>query len=111
MTVTFNQAAGRPDPEKLAGRVARAFLGIRLDCAQCHDHPFTTWKQRDFQGLAAFFGQTEQGFSGIHDGTGEFEVENRKTRKMETIAPAVLFHPELLPENGSRRERLARWVT
>ena len=49
-----------PDPNKLAGRVARAFLGVRLDCAECHDHPFDQWKQTDFQQLAAFFGQTQR---------------------------------------------------
>lgn len=113
ITVAYQEnAKGKgPNPEKLAGRVARAFLGIRLDCAQCHDHPFTTWKQRDFQGLAAFFGQTQQGFSGIHDDTGDFAVEDRKTGKTEIVAPAVPFHANLLPESGSRRERLARWLT
>ena len=44
--------------EKLAGRTVRAFLGQRIDCAQCHDHPFADWKQDQFQGLAAFFGET-----------------------------------------------------
>ena len=33
------------------------FLGVRLACAQCHDHPFADWKQHDFWGLAAFFGR------------------------------------------------------
>jgi hypothetical protein len=42
-------------PEKLAGSAAELFLGVRLDCAQCHDHPFADWSQRDFWGLAAFF--------------------------------------------------------
>lgn len=46
-----------PDPNVLAARTARAFLGIRLDCAQCHDHPFDVWKQNDFQGLAAFYAE------------------------------------------------------
>ena len=32
----------------------QAFLGIQLQCAQCHDHPFAQWKQRDFYELAAF---------------------------------------------------------
>ena len=63
ITVTIDQAKqNQPNPERLAARVTRAFLGIRLDCAQCHNHPFETWKQADFQGLAAFFGQTNQGF-------------------------------------------------
>jgi hypothetical protein len=100
-----------PNPERLAARVARAFLGVRLDCAQCHDHPFQQWKQGDFQGLAAFFGQTEQGFTGIHDGEGELQAENRKTGATETITPRVPFLPDLLPSEGTRRSRLARWVT
>src|SRR6516162_5543813 len=43
----------QPDPVRLAGRVTRAFLGLRLDCAECHDHPFASWKQTEFQGLSA----------------------------------------------------------
>ena len=100
-----------PNPEKIASRVARAFLGVRLDCAQCHDHPFGEWKQRDFQGLAAFFGQVHTGFSGVYDGKGEYEPTNRKTGKPEVAAPGVPFCQELLPEEGPRRLRLARWVT
>ena len=56
VSVTFDPEAGSPTPDRLAARVARAFLGARIDCAQCHDHPFQPWKQADFRGLAAFFG-------------------------------------------------------
>jgi hypothetical protein len=42
-------------PENLAGSTARLFLGVRLECAQCHDHPFATWKREQFWGLAAFY--------------------------------------------------------
>jgi hypothetical protein len=101
----------QPDPVRLAGRVTRAFLGLRLDCAQCHDHPFAAWKQTDFEGLSAFFGQTHVGFTGIHDGPGEYEVEERRTKEKRTVAPAVPFAPELVPAAGTRRERLAAWVT
>jgi hypothetical protein len=100
-----------PNAEKIAARVSRAFLGARLDCAQCHDHPFGEWKQRDFQGLAAFFGQVHTGFSGVYDGKGEYEPNNRKTGKPEVAKPAVPFCQELLPEEGPRRQRLAQWVT
>jgi hypothetical protein len=44
-------------PENLAAGVARVFLGIRLECAQCHKHPFSTWKQEQFWSLAAFFAE------------------------------------------------------
>jgi hypothetical protein len=112
ITVTIEQdKKNAPNPERLAARVARAFLGVRLDCAQCHNHPFQKWKQADFQGLAAFFGQVEQGFTGIHEGDGEWRVENRKTRAMDTIAPHVPFLADLLPTDGTRRAQLAQWIT
>jgi hypothetical protein len=39
----------------LTDLTSRYFLGVRLNCAQCHDHPFVDWKQQDFWGMAAFF--------------------------------------------------------
>ncbi len=42
-------------PENLAAATARIFLGIRLECAQCHDHFFDKWKQDEFWSYAAFF--------------------------------------------------------
>ncbi len=112
VTVTI-QPGGEtgPDPNQLAARVARAFLGIRLDCAECHDHPFEPWKQQDFQSLAAFFGQTEQSLRGITDGAGDYQVENRETGATETIACRVPYQAELLPADGTSRQRLAAWVT
>ena len=97
---------------RLAGRVTRAFLGLRLDCAQCHDHPFAAWKQTDFQGLAAFFGQTHIGFTGIHDGAGEYEVEDRKTQADRGPSRrACRSPPSCCPTTGTRRQQLAGWVT
>jgi hypothetical protein len=46
-------------PEKLAASSAELFLGLKLECAQCHDHPFADWSQRDFWGLAAFFARVK----------------------------------------------------
>ena len=43
-------------PENLAAGAARTFLGIRIECAQCHDHPFARWKREQFWSYAAFFG-------------------------------------------------------
>ena len=110
VSVTIEPDKG-PNPERLAARVSRAFLGIRLDCAQCHDHPFQQWKQADFQGLAAYFGQVHQGFTGIYNGQGEFKAKKHKRTEEEAIAPRVPFDSNLLPAEGSRRERLARWLT
>ncbi|OAI40926.1 hypothetical protein AYO40_04085 [Planctomycetaceae bacterium SCGC AG-212-D15] len=116
VTVTFDQEKKRPDPERLAGRVSRAFLGIRIDCAQCHDHPFEPWSQKDFRSLAAFFSEARQGFTGIYDelaanGKFEFEVENKKTKQKEIIAPKAPEALELMPSHGTRRAQLAGWIT
>jgi hypothetical protein len=43
-------------PENLAAATSRIFLGIRIECAQCHDHPFDVWKRDQFWQFAAFFG-------------------------------------------------------
>jgi hypothetical protein len=43
-------------PENLAASTSRIFLGIRIECAQCHDHPFDSWKRDQFWSFAAFFG-------------------------------------------------------
>jgi hypothetical protein len=42
-------------PEETAAEVARVFLGIQLQCAQCHDHPYDAWKREQFHQLAAYF--------------------------------------------------------
>ncbi|HVX59530.1 MAG TPA: DUF1549 domain-containing protein [Pirellulales bacterium] len=110
ITATIKPDQG-PDPNALAARVSRAFLAQRIDCAECHDHPFEHWKQADFQGIAAFFGQTKQRFTGIRDVEGDFQVENRTTGEMETIVPRVPYQPELRSKAGGLRRQLACWVT
>jgi hypothetical protein len=110
--VTVAIANGELDENKLAGRTVRAFLGQRIDCAQCHDHPFAEWKQAQFQGLASLFGQTQNSIVGIEDKAQRtYVVEDRKTLKKHVVEPAVPFHPEWLPGTGTRRERLAAWIT
>ncbi len=112
ITVTIEPDNDRgPDPNQLAARTARAFLGVRLDCAECHDHPFADWKQRDFRSLAGFFGQVENSLRGIRDHAGPAQVANPLSGEPETVTAAVPFAAELLPSDGPPRERLADWVT
>jgi hypothetical protein len=47
--------AKEASPENLASATARVFMGIRLECAQCHNHPFASWKREQFWSYAAFF--------------------------------------------------------
>lgn len=110
VSVTRSEETEAPDPERLAARVSRAFLGVRIDCAQCHDHPFQPWKQADFRGLAAFFGGAYSGLRGIRDHDSTYKPLDRKTKEPVEVEPRVPFRPELLPESGTLRARLAGWI-
>lgn len=106
----------KPNPSEIAARVSRGMLGVRIDCAECHDHPFEPWKQSDFHGLAAFFGGVTYSFRGLRDTTVEYKMQDKKTGDERTFAAQVPYHPELLPAAQTRadeelRDRLARWVT
>lgn len=46
-------------PERIAANVSRAFLGLNIDCAQCHEHPHSRWTQGDFWKTAAWFNREE----------------------------------------------------
>src|SRR5262249_20361573 len=66
-------------PENLAAGTARVFLGIRLECAQCHHHPFARWRREDFWRFASFFaGISKQGpgdgLGAIRDIAGRHEL-------------------------------------
>ena len=70
-------AAYQNKPEDLTEAFSRVFLGTQLQCARCHDHPYTDLKQRDFYGMAGFFVRLvvmDQGSSG----TGEKQVKKFK---------------------------------
>lgn len=117
------------DLNALAGRTVRSFLGQRIDCAQCHDHFFADWTQKDFEGLAAFYGQTQLTFSGVVDRPqregfpAEYRIIDADVADLmqdespndepqgRVIDPRVPFHTEWLPQDGSRRQRLAEWIT
>jgi cytochrome c peroxidase len=47
----------RRDPPEITTLVSQLFLGIRLECAKCHHHPFEKWSQQDYYGFQAFFAQ------------------------------------------------------
>ena len=105
----FQQAVG-PMPENLASAYVRVFLGVRLNCAQCHDHPFTDWKRHDFWGVAAFF-------SG--DGSKPDEARPAPTIVADntsgvSYAAKLLWDQEplkQLPPGKASREVLAEWMT
>jgi hypothetical protein len=106
-------------PEKLAGSAAELFLGVRLDCAQCHDHPFADWSQRDFWGLAAFFARVK---SRDARGMGMMDARYRLVDAPEgdvmlpessEVVPPKFPKGEAASDDSrqTRRVQLAIWMT
>src|SRR5260370_3148639 len=52
-----NYYQNETDTLKVAENVAQVFMGMRIQCAQCHNHPFDRWTQDDYYGFAPFFSQ------------------------------------------------------
>jgi len=72
------------DPLAMASVTSQVFLGVRIGCAQCHNHPFDVWTRRDFYDMAAFFGKTRR-----------FESQLTKVvYATETNQTSILWPPE-----------------
>ncbi|MFT5524007.1 MAG: hypothetical protein ACI9HK_001957 [Pirellulaceae bacterium] len=123
VTIEQNGENGGPDPIRLAARTTRAFLGMRIDCLQCHDDRLGNvglgtqndprdGLQTDFHQLAAFFSEASSSLLGVRDQRGkEYRYRYLGAEDEGLVEPTVPFLPELLPAGGPRRERLAKWVT
>lgn len=123
ITATANpNSKNQPDPIRLAGRTSRAFLGMRIDCLQCHEDKLGSvlvgspadihsGTQADFHQLAAFFGSAEITLVGVHDRQKPYEYQYLKATKQEVVPPKVPFGDEFADGHGKRRDQLARWVT
>jgi hypothetical protein len=60
--ILANSDSFEPKANLLADATARLFWGVQLRCAECHDHPFASWKQTDFWSTAAFFSRLRKGY-------------------------------------------------
>jgi hypothetical protein len=94
--------------------VAQNFLGIRLQCAQCHNHPFENWTMDDYYGFAAFFAQVgrkraEDGAEWVVWDRRAGDIRNKRTDAVAT--PRVLGGAASTPAAGvDRRRALADWL-
>ena len=102
-------------PEQQLEDVAQLFLGVRMQCAQCHHHPFERWSQADYYSLAAFFSQVGRkptaiaGEDLIFHKRGTAQYVNKKTE--QPVKPAGLGGPplEVAPDDDPRLQ-LADWM-
>lgn len=103
----FQQAVGQ-SPENLAAAYVRVFLGVRLHCAQCHDHPLASWKRDDFWGIAALLSpagaKTEAATTApmITPGTEQISYTAKLLWEKKPLKE--------IPAGKSSRELLADWM-
>ena len=95
---------------------AQLFLGMRLQCAQCHHHPYEKWSQQDYYGFGAFFSQVSRkagaqpGEEAIYHKRGLATAVNKKTK--QSVKPSGLGAPpaSLTPDDDPR-EALTEWMS
>jgi hypothetical protein len=102
-------------PENLAAGTARVFLGVSVECAQCHNHPFAEWKKEQFWGLAAFFSGIESQrlmdfLVPSRDNTTRHELTMPGTEKVIQARFLDGAEPEWKSSSGARAT-LADWIT
>ena len=105
------------DPPALAEATAQLFLGVRLECAKCHHHPFEKYSQEDYCGMAAFFARTGTKNSEEFGLFGREQVvivkdsgDVRHPRTNQIAAPKALDGPAA-DHAIDRRVPLADWLT
>ena len=103
------------EPKQQLEDVAQLFLGVRMQCVQCHHHPFERWGQQDYYSLAAFFSQIGRKLSStpeeetIFHKRGIAQAENKKTKQQ--VRPAGLGGGQLeIAPDEDPRLRLAEWM-
>nr|WP_236649754.1 DUF1549 domain-containing protein [Rhodopirellula sp. SM50] len=118
------------DPENTMENTTHLFLGIRFNCNKCHDHPFERWTQDQYYEMAAFFGQVALENDPASGGKkiGGTAVEGAKplyekvvdkkdgevihARTGDIAPPSFPYDvPCEMPDEGTRREKLAAWMT
>ena len=104
------------DPLALAETTAQLFLGVRLQCAKCHNHPFERWSQDDYYGFAAFFAETKlRKFTPAKDSPEAVFVARSgrvtQPRTGKVMAPTFLGDGPAKPGRADDRGALADWIT
>ncbi len=99
------------DAQQQTEDTAQLFLGTRLQCAQCHHHPFEKWSQNDYYSFSAFFTQVRfKGTDTLLHRRGTATAINKKTKA--SVKPAALGSgPLTIAPEEDPRERLADWMS
>jgi len=102
-----------PKPGDRASTLSQVLLGVRIECAQCHHHPFDRWSQTDYFGMQAYF--TQVGFKKSPRGEmltakPQAATKHPRTQAVVFAHPLGTTNPKTSPA-GDRRKLLAKWMT
>jgi hypothetical protein len=109
--------------DKLTDTTAQHFLGIQLQCAQCHNHPFTSWKQTEYWGMAAFYSKVRSGNPknpkkgdnsqiGVTEGNVKTKQKDFFPESAKNVPPKFLGGDAPgLGDADPYRPALAKWMT
>ena len=111
-----------PEAKPTMERTTQVFLGVRMVCAQCHDHPFERWTQNQYYEMAAFFSAVgvrpgyEVGEEIVFDKRDEIEMKHPKDGRVVkpnflVAATTASAKATPIPSDASRRQALAEWLT
>lgn len=105
------------EPKPTMEKTTQVFLGVRMVCAQCHDHPFEKWTQNQYYQMSAFFSAVglrpgyEVGEEIVYDQRADYEMKHPKDSRV--MAPEFLIasaSPVKIPTDQRRRDALADWL-
>lgn len=110
--------------DKITDGVSQHFLGIQLQCAQCHNHPFTDWKQTEYWGMAEFFSKVrpdnprngnkggDNTQIGVQEGAGKTRIRDFFPEAAKEVPAKFLGGSEAkMAATEPYRPILARWMT
>jgi len=106
-------------PDRVTDTVCKVFLGIQLQCAQCHNHPYTGWKRAEYWGMAAFFAKVDDGATAKLSKAKSPNVREASTILTKRLPASALKTPPKFLEGAAPtldskepyRPVLAQWLT
>ena len=110
------------EPKPTMEKTTQLFLGVRMVCTQCHDHPFERWTQNQYYEMTSFFSTVglrpgyESGEEIVFDKRDDYDVHHPKDDrvmkpKFLVAATTASIAPTPLPDDANRRQAFANWIT
>jgi hypothetical protein len=105
------------DAKPAMEKTTQVFLGVRMVCAQCHDHPFERWTQNQYYQMSAFFSAVgiragfEVGEEIVFDQRSDYEMKHPKDGRVVKPQFMLASGAAAVPDGPERRDVLAKWLT